>query len=123
MRTLLLVALGGAVGSSIRYAAGVAVARVSSPGFPWGTFAVNVAGSFAIGALLTWAEGRGALSPEARLLLVTGLLGGFTTFSAYAWETLSLVRNGQAAAAFAYAGGSVLIGLAAAWAGHALTRS
>lgn len=122
MRALLLVALGGATGSVLRYGVALAGARLVPAAFPWGTLTVNVAGSFAIGALLTAFESRGALPLEARLTLVTGLLGGFTTFSAFSWETLALARSGRIGAAIGYACGSVLLSLAAAWAGHLLLR-
>lgn len=122
MRDLLLVAAGGAVGSSLRYALTLAAARGLPSAFPWGTLLVNTAGSFAIGALMAVAGSRGGPSPEVRLLLVTGVLGGFTTFSAYSFETLALARSGQVGAALAYAGGSVALGLAAAWCGHAMLR-
>jgi CrcB protein len=88
--------------------------------FPWGTLGVNLAGSCAIGFVLTLAFDRGLVAPGLRLFLVTGVLGGFTTFSAFSWETLVLVRDGHALAASGYVAGSVLGGLAAALAGSAL---
>lgn len=123
MRDALLVALGGATGSVLRWWLSGAVARMAgAPTFPWGTLAVNLLGSFAIGALLGLTEGRDGLAPHFRLLLVTGVLGGFTTFSAFSWETLALVRGGTLPAAIAYATGSVAGGLLAALAGLVLTR-
>lgn len=123
MRDALLVALGGATGSVLRWWWSGAVARATGTlTFPWGTLAVNLAGSFAIGALLGLAEGRDGLAPGVRLLLVTGVLGGFTTFSAFSWETLALVRAGQVPAAIGYAAGSVAGGLLAALAGLVLVR-
>ncbi len=122
MRAALLVALGGAVGSVLRYAIGGVVSRGGSAAFPWGTLVVNVLGSFAIGGLLTLTEARVSLSPELRLLLVTGVLGGFTTFSAFSWETLALARAGLGMQAAAYVAASIAVGLAAAWAGHLLAR-
>jgi len=120
---MLLVALGGAMGSVLRHALGGAIARQGTVAFPWGTLLVNVLGSFAIGALLTLAESRITLSPEMRALLVTGVLGGFTTFSAFSWEALALTRAGHAPQALGYVAGSLVFGLAAGWAGHLLTRS
>ena len=115
MRDVGWVAIGGALGSALRWAATLAIARVTrDPAFPWGTLAVNLAGSLAIGALLGLASDRGSLAPSVRLLLVTGVLGGFTTFSAFSWEALSLLRSGQAAQALGYVAGSVLGGLALA---------
>lgn len=121
MRSALLVALGGALGSVLRWLVGGWVhAATPTSTFPWGTFAVNAAGSFAIGAILALALERALVSPAMRLLLVTGVLGGFTTFSAFSYETLQLLRDGQWPAALGYSLGSVAVGLAAAFGGWAL---
>ncbi len=121
MKSALLVALGGAAGSVLRWLVGGWVHAASPTStFPWGTFTVNALGSFAIGALLGLALERALVSPAVRLLLVTGVLGGFTTFSGFSYETLQLVRDGQWLAAAGYALGSVLVGLAAAFGGWAL---
>jgi CrcB protein len=119
VRPLLLVALGGALGSALRWGVTEWAARVTLGLFPWGTLAVNAAGSLAIGAVATLAETRGLGSPETRLLLVTGILGGFTTFSALSWETLTLTRQGAWGTAAGYALGSLVLGWAAAAAGRA----
>lgn len=121
MRNALLVALGGALGSLLRWAGVSWSARLARGGvFPWGTLGVNVLGSCAIGFVLTFAFERGHVSPPVRLFVVTGVLGGFTTFSAFSWETMALLRDGHALAAAGYLAGSVLGGLAAALAGAAL---
>jgi len=121
VRDALLVALGGALGSVLRWAMTIGIARATrEPAFPWGTLAVNLTGSLVIGVLLGLATDRGALAAPARLFLVTGLLGGFTTFSAFSWEALALLRAGHASAAGGYVAGSVLGGLAAAAAGWAI---
>jgi CrcB protein len=121
VREALLVALGGALGSVLRWAVTIGVARATrEPTFPWGTMVVNLAGSLLIGVLLGLATDRGALAAPARLFLVTGLLGGFTTFSAFSWEALALLRAGHAGAAGGYVAGSVLGGLLAAAAGWLL---
>lgn len=121
MREALLVALGGALGSLARWLVQGWVARwTPTSNIPWGTFAVNAAGSFAIGAVLTLALDRSLVSPSARLFLATGLLGGFTTFSAFSWESFELMRDGHWPAAFVYVGGSLASGLIAAVAGAAL---
>jgi CrcB protein len=100
--TYLWVALGGALGSAARYACSGLAVRWLGPGFPWGTLFVNVAGSFAIGALATLATGgRHLLADDARALVIVGLLGGFTTFSSFSLETLTLARAGQLGAASA----------------------
>ena len=123
MRDALLVALGGASGSVLRWLLSSWIARLHEPSrFPWGTLAVNLLGSFAIGALLTLAFERGALPTPFRLLLVTGVLGGFTTFSAFSWETLVLVRGGAWAPALGYVFGSLAGGVLAAAAGMLLAR-
>ena len=121
MRSALLVGLGGALGSVLRWLVGGWVhAAMPASRFPWGTFAVNAIGSFAIGALLGVTLERAQVSPAARLLLVTGVLGGFTTFSAYSYETLQLARDGQWPAAISYSLGSVAIGFVAAYGGWEL---
>lgn len=105
------VALGGALGSVARYAVGVS-ARALAPGWPWGTLVVNVLGSFAIGLLFAWFMERPA--PEwVRLGLITGVLGGFTTFSAFSIETLELMRSSGSVAAAIYVAATLAIGLAA----------
>lgn len=101
--TLLHVAIGGAIGSVLRYL------TITAVGAPWGTLAVNVAGSFAIGLLFVALSGRDWLSP----LLMAGVLGGFTTFSAFSLDTLKLWEAGAMAQAALYAAGSVALSLVA----------
>ena len=121
MKHALLVGLGGFIGSIARYRLGGAILDHSALWrFPLSTFAVNVIGCFAIGALAALVEHRGFFSPETRLFLFTGLLGGFTTFSAFGFEGLTLLRRGEIGIAVAYAGLSVLGGLAAVWLGFRL---
>lgn len=112
--------LGGALGSLLRYGVTQAAARWLGEGFPWGTLAINVTGSAAIGFLAGLTLGGNPLGlPETlRLFLVVGLLGGFTTFSAFSIQTLSLLQEGALAAAFLYALGSVALALGAVWLGH-----
>lgn len=118
MKHALLVGLGGFIGSIARYRlSGVVLHHSASWRFPLSTFAVNVIGCFAIGALAALVEHRDFFSPETRLFLFTGLLGGFTTFSAFGYEGLFLLRRGEIRIAFAYAGLSVLCGFAAVWLG------
>lgn len=112
MSHLLLVALGGALGSVARYKLGEWV-LLSHPGwtFPLGTFVVNVLGCLVIGVLAGIINVRpGVLCPEAQLLLFTGLLGGFTTFSAFGLETFNLLRRGEVFTAGSYVGLSLLAG-------------
>ncbi|MER2509954.1 fluoride efflux transporter CrcB [Amaricoccus sp.] len=123
MPVLLQIALGGAIGASARYLLVNAVTRFVGPGFPWGTFLVNVVGCFGIG--LAAALLLGSSDPALRRVapfVVPGVLGGFTTFSAFSLETFQLIDRGALAAAAAYVGGSVGIGLAALVAGLGLAR-
>ncbi len=113
IQTLFQVALGGAIGSVLRYLA------VTAVGAPLGTLVVNVAGSFAMGVLFAALAGRAGLSP----LLMAGLLGGFTTFSAFSLDTLRLMQAGQAGQAGLYVAGSVILSLLAVMAGVALARA
>ena len=127
MGPLILVGIGGFLGSAFRYyLSGVVQATTKSYGFPYGTLVVNILGCFFIGALSELAESRGLLSSEARLLLVVGLLGGFTTFSTFTNERLNLIRLGQILPGLLNVLVSVSLGLFAVWAGrlgaHALWR-
>lgn len=114
---LLLVMLGGALGSALRYGLGAWVQALAGPGFPWSTFLVNTSGSFLIGVVLRLSL-EGGLSAEARLFLAVGLLGGYTTFSTFSWETLTLLQGGEWLRAWGYVLGSVLLGFAAVLAGY-----
>jgi fluoride exporter len=120
MRNILLVALGAAVGANLRYGLSWWAARQFGTAFPYGTLLVNVLGCFAIGLLLPLTAHRLPLSEPLRLLLVTGLLGGFTTFSSFGHETYSLLLKGQWLAALLYVSASVFIGLLAVFAGASL---
>lgn len=121
---LLLVGAGGFVGSTLRYALGGVVHRlVPFASFPWGTLTVNLAGCLAIGLLAGADESRSVLGPETRLFLLIGLLGGFTTFSTFGIETLSLLHDRRLLAACGYVGGNVVAGIGAVWLGYTLTRA
>lgn len=94
MRGVLLVCLGGALGSGLRYLMALLAARWLGPDFPWGTLLVNVAGSFAIGFVQQLAAGTTVVPEPARLFLTVGLLGGLTTYSAFTYETVRLLQVG-----------------------------
>jgi CrcB protein len=109
---LLLVGVGGFVGSICRYLAGGWVQRwAPASSFPWGTLAVNLTGCLAIGLLAGLAEARQLFTTEARLLVFLGFLGGFTTFSSFGWETFELLRHGELLRALANVLAQVVLGL------------
>lgn len=119
----LLVALGGAVGSMLRYGTGLAATRLLGPGFPWGTITVNVVGSFIIGVFVEMIARRFNASEPLRLLLVTGFLGGFTTFSSFSLDAVALIERGQSTLSLLYMLSSVGLSLLAVFAGLAAVRA
>ncbi len=119
----LLVGLGGALGSIARYALDGLVLRLSSPFFPSGTFVVNAVGCLVFGLIIGMADARSALTPTGRLFLLIGLLGGFTTFSTFTFETFQLIRGGEYARGLTNAAGQVVVGYLAMWGGYAVTRT
>ncbi len=121
IQTLAYVALGGAVGASARYLTGVAAIRVMGPGFPWGTLTVNVVGSFVMGAVVVLLAHLSAT--RFAPLLMTGVLGGFTTFSAFSLDAVTLWERGAVTQAAVYTGASVVLSLTALVAGLALARA
>ena len=121
MRSILVVALGGAVGSVARLRlSGWVLHRTVEWRFPLGTFLVNAVGCLVIGVLAGYAAKEDLFSRDVRLFLFTGLLGGFTTFSAFGLETFYLLRRGELLVAGAYVLGSVVAGLLALWLGFSL---
>ena len=123
MPIVLWVALGGAIGSAARYGVNVFSARLWGAEFPWHTFIVNVAGCFAMGLLVGLMGLRLNVGPEVRAFLTTGILGGFTTFSAFSLDFALLVERKSYGAAVAYGAGSVVLALAAVFLGLSLVRS
>ena len=119
---ILLVGAGGFVGSALRYMVSGLVHRVIPfAGFPYGTLVVNLVGCLAIGLLAGLAESRQVIGPELRVFLFLGLLGGFTTFSTFAYEGVELFRDGEFAKVLASVMIHVLVGFMAVWFGHAIT--
>jgi CrcB protein len=116
------VAIGSALGGVARYWCSGIVARLVGETFPWGTLIVNVVGSFLIGLIATVSgtDGRFLIPPEARQFMMFGILGGFTTFSSFSLQTLTLARDGQWLLAGANIVGSVVLCLVMVWAGHML---
>ena len=119
--TLLLVGIGGAIGSVARYALSSFVQRHSASLFPFGTFAVNFVGCACFGVIVGLAQERFLLRPETRAFLLIGVIGGFTTFSTFAFETFELLRDGQYVWATLNAVGQVTAGIAGLWAGYVAT--
>jgi CrcB protein len=117
-----LVGLGGSIGSVARYLVGVTAVALLGPAFPYGTLAVNVTGAFAAGLLLGFGDVRG-VSDATRLLLLTGFLGGYTTYSAFAVETVRLAEQQGWVAAGANVAATLVLGLGAAGAGVLLGRN
>lgn len=123
MVQIILVALGGAVGSVLRYLVGLWSVRLAGPAFPWGTLTVNLVGSFAIGLVSEVILRRFGGSPDMRLLLVTGVIGGFTTFSAFSLDAVALFERGELLSSAVYVLVSVGFSIAAVFAGLALGRA
>jgi len=117
MRDVLFVAAGGAIGAALRYGIGAGITARTGEGFPWHTLVINVVGAFLIGMLLAlpW-TGMSSGAPW-RLFLITGILGGFTTFSTLSYESIELATQGRALAGLANMFGSGALGLTAAWLG------
>jgi CrcB protein len=123
MNHILLVAAGGAIGAALRHLANLAGLRLFGPAFPWSTFFVNVVGSLLMGLLAGWLARRaGPGSTELRLFLATGILGGFTTFSAFSLDLVSLWERGALLPAALYAFASVAMSVAALFLGLSLAR-
>lgn len=114
---LILVAFGGAAGALVRYWVGIIFYAMLGPRLPWGTFIVNITGSFIVGFVMTNLGSQLSPSPNWRLLIVTGFLGAYTTFSALEYETLSLIENHRGTTALFYVVLSLALGLAAVWLG------
>ena len=118
----LLIGIGGAIGAIGRYALQGLVYQFTGTGFPYGTLAVNVIGCFLIGVFMELSENRFYIDPQIRIFITVGILGGFTTFSTFGYETFSLLRDGEFMRASFNVINSVLIGLAVVWLGFITAR-
>jgi fluoride exporter len=119
----LIVFIGGGIGAALRHGINIAAARALGTGFPYGTIIINIVGSLAMGLIAEYFALKGALPQHLRLFLTTGILGGFTTFSAFSLEAALLYERGQLAGAAAYVIGSVTLAIAALFAGLAIVRA
>ena len=120
---LMLVMLGGALGAAGRFWLGGALLRQFGAGLPWGTLAANLIGSFAVGYIAVWLEGRGQAALYWRAFLIVGLLGGLTTFSALMLESLLFARAQRNDLLLAYLGATLVAGLLLVWAGARLAEA
>ena len=123
VKHLIIVAAGGAIGASLRHLGNFAALRLFGPSFPWGTLIINIAGSFAMGVFIEMLVRRLGASNELRLFVATGVLGGFTTFSAFSLDFAVLVERGALGQALFYAVASVGLAITALFLGLWLARS
>lgn len=122
MKPILLIAIGGAAGSVARYLLSVFIMKQVAMVFPLGTLLVNLSGCFLIGVIYGLSSRYAWMTEEWRLLLVTGICGGYTTFSSFSYESIALIREGDYAHFFGYVLASVILGLLATAGGFLLTR-
>lgn len=116
--------VGGGIGSLLRYGVYVTMTQRFGPGFPWATLAINIVGSLIIGIVFELSQTRAlGITPLVRIFLMTGVLGGFTTFSTFSLDIVTLTGERATLLAIAYAGGSVIMGFAAAFAGIVAVRA
>lgn len=122
IKSILLVGLGGAIGSILRYLSAILVSKYWNQAFPLATFIINMVGCLLIGLLIAFIEKQPGVSDNFRLLMVTGFCGGYTTYSAFAYENTLLIGSSQSLIAFAYIAASVLVGILFVWVGMYLGR-
>jgi fluoride exporter len=120
---LLAVAVGGGLGSLLRYFVAGAVQSAAWPGYPWGIFIVNISGGLAMGIIVELAALKLSMTPEIRAFLTVGVLGGYTTFSTYSLDSVLLIQRGAYASAALYIVGSVVLSILALFAGLWLVRA
>lgn len=120
---LFLVGLGGFIGASLRYVTGMLIGRFAvETQFPYGTFVVNILGCLLIGFLAGLTDARGLLNDTSRAFVFTGMLGAFTTFSTFSYETMGLFQNGHTSPALTNLGLQIILGLLAVWSGIQLAK-
>lgn len=122
IKFFLLVGIGGFIGSIARYAVSLFFSKIVKLDFPYGTFVVNIVGCLLIGIFFGMSEKQNWLNENWRIFLTIGLCGGFTTFSSFAFENLSMLQNHNYSGFFLYTAGSVLLGLMAVWVGLLLSK-
>jgi CrcB protein len=123
IKNLLLVGTGGFIGSALRFLIQVYTARSASGSWPWGTFIINITGSFIIGVVYALSVKGNLISPEVRIFLTVGLCGGFTTFSTFSYDNLMLLKDNSIWHFMLNAGGTLFAGILAVYMGIILTRS
>ena len=123
LRTLLIVGTGGFIGSVMRYLVQVFVEKGLATTFPWGTFVANIAGSFIIGIVFAFAEKGNLMSAEWRMFLAVGICGGFTTFSSFAYNNLTMIHEQSFIQLLWNIGGSLFFGILAVYLGIILVRA
>jgi fluoride exporter len=123
IKNLLLVGLGGALGSMLRYLTSYYINKRSTAVFPWGTFAVNMAGCLLIGVLAGIVQKQPWAGGDFKYLFITGFCGGYTTFSTFAHENTTLFSNGNYSIALTYIAASIVLGMAFVWVGMAIAKT
>ena len=124
MQSLLLAGAGGFIGTCLRYLCNLLIYRLLDyPTFPYGTFVINILGCLIIGLLSGLAESRVSFTPEIRVFIFIGILGGFTTFSTFGYETFNMMRDGQFILAMVNVVLQVFLGLTGVWLGYSFARS
>jgi fluoride exporter len=118
----LLVFIGGGLGSSLRHTINIVCARCLGPGFPYGTFIINISGSIVMGLIAGYLAFKGEVAQPWRLFVMTGILGGYTTFSAFSLDAVVLYERGEIGLAALYVAGSVVLSILGLFAGLALMR-
>ena len=122
LRAILLIGLGGGIGSILRYLTAAGINKYFSGAFPLAIFIVNIIGCLIVGFCLGIFEKNQVVNPDLKLLFVTGFCGGYTTFSTFAYENVNLVQNNNSLMAFVYIAASIVIGMFAVWLGLTLAK-